>query len=78
MDFACRDKWEANVRNPSRSVSEGLADFWGGNPGDYSDTENTWEDEVEEAIDNNRYAENVRGKGDKWRRAAERGVQNSR
>lgn len=71
------DKWEANVQNPSRSVAEGLAEFWGGNEGDFSDLERTWDEEVQDAIDNNRFEENVRDKGDKWRRAAERGARNA-
>lgn len=74
------DKWEANVQDPSRSVAEGLADFWTGdenNANEFRDTENTWETEVEAAIDNNSYADGVEGKGDKWRRAAERGARNS-
>jgi len=74
---AAADKWEANVQNPSQSVSEGLADFWGGDASQYSDVENSWSTEIQSAIQAGSYASNVQGKGDKWRRAAQRGVQNS-
>lgn len=74
---ASEDKWEDNVQNPSRTVAEGLADFWGGTSNDYSDVQSSYDDEVQDAIDTGRWADNVQGKGDKWRRAAERGVQDS-
>jgi len=74
------DKWEANVQSPSRSVSEGLADFWTGdedNASEFSEVESSWSTEVSSAIEDGRYASSVEGKGSKWASAAERGARNA-
>lgn len=58
------ERWQNGIDNPRRSISEGLADFWGGSPGDYSDAESRWSSGVEGKA--NRYQAQTDGKGDVW------------
>lgn len=77
-DNTTQEAWEQGVENPRQSVAEGLAEFWGGNEGDYSDVQGKWDDRVQQAMDDDRYEQNTRGKGDTWRERAREGAQNNR
>jgi hypothetical protein len=70
------DKWRKGIQSPSRSVSAGLAEFWGGSEDQYSQLQQTYNEEIAAAIDDNSYESGVEGKGDLWRRKAKAGAQN--
>lgn len=70
------EAWQNGLDNPRRTPAEGLADFWGGSPSDYTGLQNKYEDKVQEAISDNRYERGVSGKGDVWRERAREGAQN--
>ena len=70
------EAWERGLDNPRRSVAEGLADFWGGSAGQYSGLQNKYEDNVQQAISDNRYERGVEGKGSVWEERAREGARN--
>lgn len=71
---ATQEAWEDGLNNAKQSVSEGLADFWGGSAQDYTGVQGKWNTEVQKAIDRNSYSEGVSGKADTWRQRAEEGA----
>ena len=72
-DKTTADRWEEGIENPKRSVSEGLADFWGGSPNDYSGVQSEWNSGIQGK--GSTYESNTDGKGDVWKEQARQGVQ---
>lgn len=66
------EAWQEGIDNPRRSVSEGLADFWGGSEADYSGVQSNWNSGVDGKAST--YEANTDGKGDVWMRRAREGV----
>lgn len=72
-DNTTAERWQDGVDNPRRSVSEGLADFWGGSASDYNTVQSRWDSGVDGKAQT--YENQTSGKGDLWMERAREGVQ---
>lgn len=68
-DKTTAERWQQGIDNPRRSVSEGLADFWGGSANQYSDAQGRWDDGIEGKAST--YEANTDGKGEVWQERAD-------